>query len=385
APARVRDAAARLKRWLLEAALPIWWARAADREGGGYFDRLNLDGTVAANPKRLRVQARQAYVYALAPGLGWSGPAKQASRHGLIQMMSHKCDDGLFRTRPDEPAPRDGMGLLYDQAFVMLALASDLVAFGDHDQQRHALAVLRDIAAFAHPRGGYAEAPGLPEPLFGNPNMHLFESAQAWMRAKDGGAWDQLAAGLARFACERLIDPASGAMLERFGPDWQAPAAAAERFVWPGHLYEWAFLLLDRPRVTAGERAAALRLIEVSEERGVDRARGIVIFALDDQLAPLDRGARLWAQTERLRACTRAAAIAGDGSQTTGIQASAMWDAVAEAIGALDAFLDVPTRGLWRDWMGPDGAFVDEPAPASSLYHIAGAIAELVRQTSAPP
>ncbi len=48
----------------------------------------------------------------------------------------------------------------------------------------------------------------------------------------------------------------------------------------------------------------------------------------------------------------------------------------------LDAFLDTPTRGLWRDWMGPDGALVDEPAPASSLYHIAGAIAELARQTS---
>jgi len=371
APPKIRAAAARLQRWLLDEALPIWWERAADHEYGGYFDRLNLDGTVAANPKRLRVQARQAYVYALAPGLGWSGPAKQASRHGLIQMMSHKCDDGLFRTRPDEPAPRDGMGLLYDQAFVMLALASDLAAFGDHDQQRHALAVLRDIAAFAHPRGGYAEAPGLPEPLFGNPNMHLFESAQAWMRAKDGGAWDQLAAGLARFACERLIDPASGAMLERFGPDWQAPAAAAERFVWPGHLYEWAFLLLDWPDADATSRAAAVRLIEIAEARGVER--GVVIFALDETLAPLDRAARLWGQTERLRACARAAALTGDG---------ALWEAASEAIGALDAFLDVPTRGLWRDWITADGAFVDEPAPASSLYHIVGAIAELDRASA---
>ena len=377
APAQVCASAARLQAWLLDAALPIWWERAADRDGGGYFDRLNLDGTVAAHPKRLRVQARQAYVYALAAGLGWSGPAKQASRHGLTQVMAHKCDDGLFRTRPDEPAPRDGMGLVYDQAFVLLALAADQAAFGERGQERHALAVIRDIAAFTHPLGGYGEAPGLAEPLFGNPNMHLFECSQAWMRAGGADDWNRLAAHLAGFARARLIDPASGAIPERYRADWQAPVSASDRFVWPGHLYEWGFLLLDRPGVTAEERTAALRLIEVAETRGVDRQRGVVIFALDEGLAPLDRGARLWAQTERLRACARVAAMAGDGSQ-----ADAMWAAVSEAISALDAFLDTPTRGLWRDWMGSDGAFVDEPAPASSLYHIAGAIAELVRQTS---
>jgi mannose-6-phosphate isomerase len=159
APAHVRDAAARLLQWLLDDALPLWWERGADRQGGGFIDRLNLDGTAADRPKRLRVQARQAYVYALAPELGWVGPAKQASRHGLVQVMTHKCDDGLFRTWPDEPAPRDGMGLVYDQAFVLLALASDFAAFGDRDQQRHALALAEKIAAFVHPQGGYAEAP----------------------------------------------------------------------------------------------------------------------------------------------------------------------------------------------------------------------------------
>jgi hypothetical protein len=34
---------------------------------------------------------------------------------------------------------------------------------------------------------------------------------------------------------------------------------------------------------------------------------------------------------------------------------------------------------LWRDWRGEDGAFREEAAPASSLYHIAGAIVELAR------
>jgi mannose-6-phosphate isomerase len=58
APTQVREASAQLMRWLLDDALPIWWERAADKVSGDWFDRLNLDGSVAPGPKRLRVQAR---------------------------------------------------------------------------------------------------------------------------------------------------------------------------------------------------------------------------------------------------------------------------------------------------------------------------------------
>jgi mannose-6-phosphate isomerase len=374
APAKVREASARLMRWLLEDALPIWWERAADKASGDWFDRLNLDGSVAPGSKRLRVQARQAYVYALATVLGWTGPAKAASRQGMHGVMSRRCDDGLYRTTPDWVGPLDGMGLLYDQAFVLLALAADRMAFGDHAQERQALALMQRVAGFAHPGGGFTEAPDHGEPLFANANMHLFECLQAWSRAGADPRWRALATGQARFALQRLIDPATGTLAEQFGPDWRPAADVADRFIWPGHLYEWAFLLLDWMDGDAESRAAALRLIEVAETRGVDHDRGVTIFALDAALAPLDRGARLWGQTERLRACARAAALTDDG---------ALWQATLEACQALEAFCDVPTPGLWRDWMEPGGGFRDEAAPASSLYHLVGAIAELDRQTSA--
>ena len=50
--------------------------------------------------------------------------------------------------------------------------------------------------------------------------------------------------------------------------------------------------------------------------------------------------------------------------------------AAAAARGLLK-YLDTPLRGLWRDKMNVDGTFVEEPAPASSFYHIVCAIAEL--------
>ena len=43
----------------------------------------------------------------------------------------------------------------------------------------------------------------------------------------------------------------------------------------------------------------------------------------------------------------------------------------------LEAYLAVPVPGLWRDRLDPDGRFAEGPAPASSLYHLVAAIAEL--------
>ena len=51
--------------------------------------------------------------------------------------------------------------------------------------------------------------------------------------------------------------------------------------------------------------------------------------------------------------------------------------AVLEAGEAIFAYLDTPLAGLWRDRLNPEGTFVDEPAPASSLCHLTGAIGAL--------
>jgi len=57
-------------------------------------------------------------------------------------------------------------------------------------------------------------------------------------------------------------------------------------------------------------------------------------------------------------------------------------DAVAAAK-ALSLYLDTPVRGLWRDKLLGDGVWVDEPAPASSFYHIIDAFRVLAGWTAA--
>jgi mannose/cellobiose epimerase-like protein (N-acyl-D-glucosamine 2-epimerase family) len=368
APSDVRRCAARLQHWFSQSALPIWWERGAD-PAGGFYERLELNGAPANLPRRLRVQARQAYVYALAERLGWPGPAAAAHAHGLAAVLAGRAEDGLYGAHPRSGATLDGMGLLYEQAFVLLALAAARTRSADPALESEALRLLGQLEDFAHPLGGFADLPGLAAPLFANPNMHLFEAFQAWSATSDNPVWRELAASQAALALERLIDPENDALAERFGPDWSRPRARADRLVWPGHLYEWAWLLMDWQDADAATLVEALRLVELAEHTGVD-AGGYAMFALDQRLAPLDRGARLWAQTERIRACARAAALTGDAS---------LWAATAQACGALEAFLDTPTPGLWRDRRDETGAFREEAAPASSLYHVAGAMVELAR------
>jgi mannose-6-phosphate isomerase len=40
-------------------------------------------------------------------------------------------------------------------------------------------------------------------------------------------------------------------------------------------------------------------------------------------------------------------------------------------------YLHTPAPGAWRDKLRADGTFVEEPAPATSFYHLMMAILEL--------
>ena len=117
--------------------------------------------------------------------------------------------------------------------------------------------------------------------------------------------------------------------------------------------------------------AAARRLFAIGE-RGVDQRTGATVNDLFDDFTVADPDARLWPQTERLKA----ALILADGEPDNARKARYL-AAAAEAGTALMGYFDGLAPGLWRDKLKADGSFVDEPAPASSLYHIICAFAEL--------
>jgi mannose-6-phosphate isomerase len=347
--------------WLRNSALPLWAKAGIDRAGGGFEELLGMDGHPVTAPRRCRVQGRQSFVFAYAGTLGWDGPWREAADVGLNYLeRCYKRPDGLYATLagPDG-AIIDQTAMTYDQTFAMLAAAA-LKAHGLGPGEAHALALLDRVEALRrHPGGGFIE----PGPRFlSNPHMHLFEAALAWVEAGGQPRWRALAAEVAELALKSFIDRDHGVLLEHFAADWSAAPGDAGDSVEPGHLFEWAWLLERWSRLGGGAAAhdAAVMLFR-SGAKSVDAGRNAAMDETDRALKPRRATARLWPQTEWLKA----ACLLGDPAD------------VEAAAAALWRYLETPKVGLWRDKMREDGTFVEEPAPASSLYHIICAVASL--------
>ena len=127
-------------------------------------------------------------------------------------------------------------------------------------------------------------------------------------------------------------------------------------------LIRWAALVNDS---AAAATAAALRMSKLSEIYGVDLNRNVVIESITDKLQPLEDVARLWQQTERLKAWHVQALL-------DPASAASMYRNMA--LKSLLSFLSGPVPGLWFDEMNPSGTFASKPVKASSGYHIACAI-----------
>jgi mannose-6-phosphate isomerase len=374
APTEARAAAtaayARLKAWLNEAAYPLWSRLGFDPATGRFTERIDQDGVALDLPSRGRVPPRQIYAFAAAAGLGWKGDAQTIVRGGLEGFLrQHLRPDNLSRPLGGQGG-EDGPVELYDQAFALFGLAA-AHPFIDGGLEGRAIALRQAVRAkLGHPVTGFRTEWPTRTPLWSNPHMHLLEAALAWTELSQEPGWEALGEEIVALATSRFIDPRLGVLREFFAEDWSPAEGAQGRLVEPGHQFEWAWLLLrwsERKR-DASLRAKALRLIEVGEVHGVDRVRGVAIDSLLDDLTPHGLGARLWPQTERIKAAALAARLTGE---------SRYWEMAAAAVAGLEHYLATPVRGLWFDRMTPEGEMVHQPAPATSLYHIVLAIAVL--------
>ena len=360
--------ARRLRDWLQRRALPIW-STLGQREDGAFVERLALDGRRSSAPRRARVQARQIYVYAQAGLLGWQGPWARAVRSGLASLETDFLrEDGLMRTLLDgDDRPLDEAAMVYDQAFYLLALATALKA-GALDRSAavsRGAAVRAALETRSAQNGAFHEAGDFP--FQSNAHMHLLEAALAWEEVSDDPEWAALADRVANLARTIFIDPATGRLGELLDQTWKLEGG--ER-VEPGHQFEWSWLLARHARLRADEgQMEVARRLYVSGRDGISQRHDVAIDALNGDGSVRVSQARLWPQTEWLKAALIMAGEAAEPART-----AYMNDASA-ALRAL--WLYLTPDGLWRDKKLPNGSFVDEEAPASSLYHVVSAFSEL--------
>ena len=369
------EGARRLSEWLRMRGLPVWSSLGQD-EAGGFVEVLGLDGRPVDAVRRARVQPRQIQVFADAGRLGWNGPWRGVVARGLERMDAvHLRPDGLMRalTSADGTA-LDETALIYDQAFMMFARAAAHAA-GLGEGHEAAAASARDrLLAAAPAEGGLVEQG--EHPYQSNAHMHLLEASLAWEGAGGDAQWSALADRIVAQAHRYFIDVDGGFVREFFSPDWSPAAGDHGRLVEPGHQFEWAWLLAryGRSRGDTDAIVAARRLYAFGL-KGVGPRRQVAIDALNADGSTRSRRARLWPQTEWLKAALILAELSDDGERTR---------LLADAATAQRALWRYLTpEGLWRDKLLTNGTFIDEPAPASSFYHVMAAFSQLEATTRA--
>ncbi len=366
--AAFRSEAEALSTWLRDAAWPLWLAHGIDHARGGFFEALDLHTHRCAAPfRRLRVVARQIFVFSHAHLHGLAG-ADAAVRLGLAFLDRHAAhEDGGYAWRFDlAHRPIDLRRDLYDHAFVLLAFASAAPVVGAANLRGKALDLLAWLdRAFAHPAGGYLESlpPALPRRQ--NPHMHLLEALLAAHAAFGDDVFLDRAGTLVALFADRLFDQASGTLPEYFDDELRPLREGGTYAVEPGHHCEWVWLLLEAVRLGVRHPMLdelPLRLMAFVDRHAILAESGAVMDEVGSDGAPRASGARLWPQTERLRA----ELVRPDGSPARRLQ----------AVRALRAY--VRPDGLWHERRLASGEWSLEAAPASSLYHLTGAIKKAV-------
>lgn len=371
----LKQAAADARGWLFDHALPVWWERGYDKAARSFHERLELDGnSTRPEPRRMRVQARQTFVYALAGRMGWSGPWREAVEAGVEILLRRalRPDGGTRHLLGPDGAPLDERRDLYDAAFVLLALSEAARVLDKRADLIDAATRLEGWIHWYwdHPAGGFEEGEVCPSPpRRQNPHMHLLEALLSFYETTGNPLHLERAGDLAHLFRSKLFDEEHGALPEFFDEDWRPMSDQLGRVVEPGHHFEWCWLL-HRWRALGGEdfTAEADRLRAHAEAFGLENGAACDQIFIDG--TPSKKTARLWPQTERLKANLARFEATGDAEAARlALQAHDM----------IRAFCETPKPGYWYDLRAPDGSFLSEPARASSFYHIMLALAELIR------
>ncbi|MFB9265892.1 AGE family epimerase/isomerase [Bradyrhizobium erythrophlei] len=364
------DVVARLKRRLIDQALPLWATVGWDGVAGGFIDRLNQDGSAdPAAPRRVFVQARQIYCYAKAAQMGWYPEGRAIALKGLEYLLAKaKAPDGrpgFVHALTPEGTVLDPLRDTYDLAFVLLALAT---VYGlDRDAQVRAeidalLSFLDTQLRSSH--GGFLE--GLPPamPRRQNPQMHLFEAMIACFDATHDLSFQNRAGEFFALFLANLYDKQTRLLGEYFEEDWSKIMPVS---VEPGHQAEWAWLLKGFERITGCPTGRPRGELLASALRYRDEATGLLVDEGDTEGNIRRHSRRLWPQTELAKAW-----IAQAESGETGAA-----DEARAALARLERhYLSHPVAGGWYDQFESDGTSLVATIPASSFYHVLCAVAE---------
>ncbi|MHA6288871.1 AGE family epimerase/isomerase [Maricaulis sp. CAU 1757] len=358
---------ARLAEWGPQSALPFWIESAWDKRHGGFYETLEFSGEGRhGDIRRVRTQARQIYVFARAHVEGW--PTRLELVHeglGCLKARAWGIDGkpGWVHTLADDGEVIDGQRDLYDQAFLILALAWAFRATGDGACLDLAWQTLDFVEGhLGSPHGGFQESLGgdlLPRRQ--NPHMHMFEALLALHEATGEDRLLERLHGLRRLFEQHFLDRQSGVLREHFDQVWDIDAGVGH-IVEPGHMCEWSWLLRAYTAQTGYDmKAASDLLFGKALEIGRMSTTGLMRAAVAADGRVVRPGARAWMQTEWVAAAA-SQYLAGETAQDL--------ETAAESL--MRYHLDPAPTGCWVDCVDETGRADCSGIPSSTLYHLLG-------------
>jgi mannose-6-phosphate isomerase len=371
----LRRRAKEARSWLFDSCYPLW-AEHGLTEAGLFPEVLSLEhDELSRDVTRVRVQARQTYVFAEAWRMGWKRDTAARLVHAGVSVLTGAAlaPTGL----PGRTLAANGSGLvdasadLYDTAFVLFALAEAARGPGPADEilgaANRILGAL-DRLARDTARGGYAEVLPAPSVRLQNPHMHLLEACLALHRAEHSADHLARAAEIIDLFETRFTAGESGLLGEKFQADWSMPTGEAAEIVEPGHQFEWVWLLhtwsrlANKPLPDAATRLYGFGLSTLDEA-------GRACQEVTRHGIAHDASRRTWPQTEALKA--HLAMFEQRGDDRFAAAACRSFDVL------MDEFLT--EDGGWIDHFAADGSVLAKDMPASTGYHVVLALAELIR------
>jgi mannobiose 2-epimerase len=285
------------ERELREDILPYWATTAVDREQGGFFGAVSIDGRPDPSAAKGGVlNVRILWTFSAALRRRPEPLYREMADRAFGYILEHFWDpehSGLYWEVDHLGRMLQGRKQTYGQAFGIYAMAEYFRATGVQEALDRAIRLFDDIESKAldSNRGGYWEARGrdwqpiddirlsaidLNAPFSMNTHLHLLEAyATLALCAEDPRPRGRLRA-LLELMLDRFIDAQTGHQILFFDGHWRS----LSKVVSYGHDIETSWLICEAagvvgdPALTARAEAAAVKLADAVLASGFDAEHG---------------------------------------------------------------------------------------------------------------
>ncbi|MBU2870422.1 AGE family epimerase/isomerase [Colwellia sp. E2M01] len=356
--------------WLSKDALPLWSSKGIDKDGSS-IEQFNATGLpdLMCN-KRVRVQARQMFVFSAADQQSWinngfdlvSSLESFCQKYATIPGKSHyahilNADNIVINPNTD----------LYDIAFFLLAYAWRYHVFNDLNALKKANSLLNAIDFnLKESPGGWMEGDYSSEHRRQNPHMHLFEAFLTLYQFTNDGKWLAKAGEIYCLFETTFFDHKNKVLLEFFSNDWKPAAGNIGTIVEPGHMMEWVWLLRQYQKFTqAPVDNYCHHLYHNALRLGLDTSSNLLFDEVNTSGDITKTSKRCWPMTEWIKASL---------AQAEHSNTNDTYDYISDAVTALSSltehYLTSPHQGQYIDSIGENNEVIIDNAPASTLYHL---------------